>query len=157
MREVAVDALAPLLPRQLLAVADHGRGTVLGLVTVEEQVTELGVRHELAVEEQPRADPRAEREHDDDTVAVATGAVAHLGESGGVGVVDHVHRAARRLGEHGVDVGADPRLVDVRRRAGDAVAHDRREGHADVAVPVEVVDELARRRRPSPPGSPAGA
>ena len=105
-------------------------------------MSELGVRDELAVEEKSRADPRPEREHDHDAAAIATGAIAHLGQSGGVGVVDHVHRAVRRLGEHGVDVRADPCLVDVRRRAGDAAADDGRKGNPDVAIPVEVVDEL---------------
>ena len=38
---------------------------------------------------------------------------------------------------------ADPRLVDVRRGAGHAVAHHRREGDADFVLPFEVVDELA--------------
>ncbi len=115
---------------------------MLRLLAVEQEVTELGVRNQLAVEEQARADPRAEREHDDDTIAAAPGAITHLGEAGGVRVVDHVDRLARGGGEHGIDVRADPRLVDVRRGPGDPVADHRRKGHADVAFPVEVLDEL---------------
>ena len=119
---------------------------MFGLVAVELEVPELGVGHQRAVVEQARPDPRSEREHDDDAVAAATGAVAHLGQPGSVGIVDHVHRTARGGGEHGVDVRADPRLVDVRRATGDSLAHHRWKGHADVAFPLEVVDELAHHR-----------
>ena len=51
-------------------------------------------------------------------VRLASGAVAHLGETGGVGVVDDVDGAAGGGGEHGVDVGADPRRDRCSRRCG---------------------------------------
>ena len=95
--QVALDPLGPLLPRQLLAVAGARRGPVLGVVAVDLEVAELGVRHEHAVDEQPRTDAGAERQHEHDAAAVAAGAVAHLGEPGGVGVVDDVDVLAGRL------------------------------------------------------------
>ena len=44
------------------------------------------------------------------------GAELHLGDAGGVGVVDHDERAVRDVLEQRLRVGADPGLVDVRRR-----------------------------------------
>ena len=81
--------------------------------------------------------PGAERQHEHDAGAARAGAEAHLGQPGGVGVVDDVDVAARRLGEQGVDVGADPRVVEVGRAQRHAVADDAGE----------------RRRRHGPPCS----
>ena len=83
--------------------------------------------HEHPVDEQPGTDPGAERQHHDDSRTARGDAVPHLGEPGGVGIVDHVHADTERLGEDPVGVDVEPRLVDVRRRADDAVADDRRE------------------------------
>ena len=58
-----------------------------------------------------------------DPAAALAGAELHLGDAGRVGVVDDRHVAARRPGERGRDVDADPGRVDVRGRAGDASLH----------------------------------
>ena len=72
-------------------------------------------------------------------------AVPHLGQPGGVGVVDDVDVAAGGVGEQRVGVGADPGAVDVGRRADHAVADDGRHRHADrparVGEPAEQLDE----------------
>ncbi len=64
----------------------------LGITPVEFDVTEFGVGHQRAVDEQPRADPRAEREYQHDAVDIAPRTPAHLGEPGGVRVVHHGDR-----------------------------------------------------------------
>ena len=72
---------------------------MLGVLAVDLDVAELGVGHEHAVVEHPAADAGAERDHDDDALAVPAGAEADLGEPGGVGVVEHEHRRAEPIGE----------------------------------------------------------
>ena len=81
-------------------------------------------------------------------VRPARGAVPHLGEAGGVRVVDDVHLAAGRLREERVGVGADPGLVDVGGRVHDAVAYDAGHGHADRAGAVGELARAGRRRSP---------
>ena len=105
-------------------------------------MAEFGVRHEHAVDEQPRADTGAEREHHHDALTTGGHAVPHLGQPGGVSVVDHVHADTERLGEDLVGVDVQPRLVDVRRRSDDAVANDRRKCAPDRALPAVMADEL---------------
>jgi len=62
-------------------------------------VAELRVREQPPVEEQSRADPRTERHDQRDPFRVAPRATLHLGESGGIGVVEDGDGAAERLGE----------------------------------------------------------
>ena len=103
-----------------------------------------------------RADAGAERGDDDQPALAACRAVPHLGEPGGVGVVDHVTVAAGASVNSCVGVGADPALVDVGGRAHDAVPDDARDGHPDRRRRVgEPADAARRPRRPPPRGSPA--
>jgi len=75
----------------------------------------------------------------------------------GVRVVDDVHLPAQALRQQGVDVGADPALVHVRRRPGDAVLDDGGERHPHRAgargvterrhdLDDDVGDRIGRRR-----------
>ena len=67
----------------------------LGVVPVQFDVAELGVRDQLAVVDQGDADAGAEGDHDDQPAAAAPRAVPGLGEPGGVGVVEHRHRSGQ--------------------------------------------------------------
>ncbi len=84
---------------RLVALARRLGRPVLGVAMVQVQVPELGVRHERAVDEERRADPRAERHEDDDAGLACPRAEAHLGDARGVGVVDHGDVATRGVGE----------------------------------------------------------
>ena len=91
--EVHVDAARPFLPAELqLVLRRDGRPRVRDLA-VDLEVSELGVRYQLAVREQRGSDPGAERDHRDDAGLVARDAEPHLGEAGRVRVVEH--RAGR--------------------------------------------------------------
>ena len=59
------EPLGPLLPGQVLGLADAVGGPLLGVVAVDLEVAELGVRHQDAVVHQRRADAGAERGDDD--------------------------------------------------------------------------------------------
>ena len=98
-----------------MLVAHRGGRALLGVVPVEFEVAEFGVRHQRAVDQQRAADSGAERQQDDHARHALGRAEARLGDAGGVGVVEHddLVAAAGRLGEARVDVGADPALVDV--------------------------------------------
>ena len=78
---------AHCLPAQAALDADAGRGALLGLLAPDLQVAELGVGHQPSVDEQRRADSGAERHDQHRSVAPATRAHAHLGKTGGIGVV----------------------------------------------------------------------
>ncbi len=105
-------------------------------------MAEFGVRHERAVDEEARADAGPERQHHHHTVTGGFGPETHFGETGRIGVVDHVNGLPQRLGEDRVGIHLEPRLVDVRGRPDDAAADDRREGAADRAGPVVVANEF---------------
>ena len=132
-----------MLHREVLALPGAVGGPGLGIVAVDLEVPELGVRDQDAVVDERGADAGAERGEDDQALAALRGAVPRLGEAGGIRVVDDVHVAAGRVGEQPVGVGADPGLVDVGGRVDDAVAHDTRDGDADRAPGVgEVTEQL---------------
>src|SRR4051794_5188088 len=107
------------------------RGPALGVVSVDLQVAQLAVRHQLAVEQQCAADTGAERGHEHQPPGAASRAEPRLRHAGSVRVVDHVDRPAQPLGEHRVDVGPDPGRVDVGGGAYDAAGDDAGDGDAD--------------------------
>ncbi len=94
-------------------------------------MAELAVGHQLAVEQERRADPGAERRQDHHARDVLGHPELRLRHPRRVGVVDHVHRAPQPLGEQRVHVGVDPGGVDVRRRPRHAVLAHRGDGDAD--------------------------
>jgi hypothetical protein len=133
--EVALDARRPLLPSDAFAFADARRRVGLGVAPVEFEVTELGVGHQRPVDEQARADARAERQHEHHAVDALRRAPAHLGKPGGIGVVHHGHVDTACLGEQAVGVDAQPAVVDVRCGVHHAVPHDPGEADADRTRP----------------------
>ena len=84
-------------------------------------------------------DARAEGQEDDRARLLATDAEAHLGDPGGVGVVDDDDRAPGRLAQPLDDREADPRLVDV------AGGLERVPSHGHAGQP-----DADRRGRPEP-------
>ena len=71
-------------------------------------MAELGVRNQLAVEENGGADAGAKRQQNDDAHAALTRAKADFGDTCGVRVVDHRHRTAHVTGKKLARVGAYP-------------------------------------------------
>src|SRR5690606_40045215 len=114
------------------------------VVAAQLQMAELGGGDEYPVREQGAADAGAEGQHDDGAPVVAARAEVHLGDAGGVRVVDHGHRqAAETVAEQDARVGVDPALVYVGGGTdGGAVGDHAGEGDADRAGPAEVVDDL---------------
>src|SRR5579883_2769608 len=100
-REIFVHPLAPLAEVQLERRPHVSRCPLLRVHAAHLEMAELGVRKEPALDEQRRADARAERHHDDGPFEPPAGAPAHLGEAGGVGVVQEhdgpLERARREL------------------------------------------------------------
>ena len=90
--EVAVQALAVLLPGQLVHLAGTGRSLRLGVVAVDLQVAQLRVGQQCAVDDDRRADARALSGKDDDAVATLGGAVGNLCDAGCVRVVEGDNR-----------------------------------------------------------------
>ena len=85
--EVALQALGPFVPGQVLALARGVRRAGLGVVPVDLQVPQLGPPISDAVDHQGRADARPQRHHQDHAVGVAGRAVADLANARRVGVV----------------------------------------------------------------------
>ncbi|MDX1376702.1 MAG: hypothetical protein R3357_14130 [Burkholderiales bacterium] len=86
--QVSVDAARPFLPRQVLAPAHARRSARLGFFAVELQVPEFRIRHQVAVDEQRRADSGAERDEDHQPRPPAAGPEGHPRVARGIGVVD---------------------------------------------------------------------
>ncbi len=80
--------LAVRAPAHVLVLADAVGGKFFGIAPVEFDVAQLGVWQQHPVREDGDADARTQRDHDDDAVVAAARAEAHLGESGGIRVVD---------------------------------------------------------------------
>ena len=79
-------ALRPLLVAHVELLADGGCGVLLRVALALEQfqMAELGVRNELAVENQRGADASAQRGGDDEAILALRGAELLLGQTGGV-------------------------------------------------------------------------
>nr|WP_262927682.1 hypothetical protein [Microbacterium sp. NIBRBAC000506063] len=118
----------PVLPVQFVALLGRVGRPALDGVAVVVEVAELRVGHEHAVVEEGGADPGAERGQDRQTLRTAGGTVAHLGDAGGIRVVDEVDVAPEALLEELLRLEADPLLGDVRRGEGASVLDDRGEG-----------------------------
>ena len=150
MAVVGLQAGGPGLHRQLLGLPGPVGGAVLGHGALDLDVPQLGVRDQHAVVDHRRADPGAEGGQEHQPATAGGSAVLHLGEAGGVGVVDHVDLATGGLAEDPVGVGAEPGVVDVGGRVDHAVAHDAGDGDADRAgrlreVPEELDEHLRHR------------
>ena len=90
MRQVALQQDAVLVPRQAIPLTGDRRCLDLSQ-TVDFQVPQLGVRHEFAVEDERRTDPRPQGNHQDTSTHAGPGPVTDFCKSGGVGVVHDLH------------------------------------------------------------------
>ena len=104
---------------------------MLGFVAVQLHVPELGVRDELAVEEERAADACAERQHHGQPGMSAARSEPHLRQPGGVGVVQHDDGTSHSGTEHLGGVRVDPGLVHVRGRPDHPVDDDAGERDAE--------------------------
>jgi len=77
------------------------------------------------------ADAGTEGQHDDGAGTALTAAEAHLGDAGGVRVVQHQHRPPERLGRQRSTVGADPAGIDIGRGVSRPALDDAWKGDAD--------------------------
>ena len=107
---------------------------MLGVHPLELDVPELGVRHEVALDEHGAPDPGAEGE--DEHHALPPGdSETELGDPGGVGIVEQDDGAADGFGEQLAAVHTDPIGVDVGRRENRPLPHHTREGAPHRTVP----------------------
>ena len=83
-------------------------GLLFRVTAVHFDVAELRVRDEQTVPEEGGSQTGADGDHQHRAGLPAPGAVAHLRQAGGVGVVQHPDRTAGGLGEERFGVGADP-------------------------------------------------
>src|SRR5450755_2430095 len=102
-----------MFPAEALTVARRFSGLELGVLAVDLEVAEFGVRHQLAVEEERAADPRAQRQQHHRARDTSPSTESHLGKTRSVGVVDGGYLAAGGRRQGSCDIGADPPDVDV--------------------------------------------
>jgi hypothetical protein len=140
--QVLVDPAGPFAPAQVVQFLGVLGGAFLRVVTADFHVAELGIRHQLAVEEQRAADPGAERQHQDRPALAHPGAERHLGHPGRVGIVEHLDRVTGGLAEKLARVQADPGRIEVGGRPGHAAGHHAGECYADQAGPAEEGGQL---------------
>ena len=101
-------------------------------------MAQLGVGDQHAAVDNRAADAGAERGHDHQARMTLCRTIVHLGDAGRVSVVDEQNVATKAILEDLLGIGVDPRLVDVRGRAGLAVGHNGRDGDAERPVPNDV-------------------
>src|SRR6478735_2147058 len=133
-RVVALQLLGPVLVGPALLVLHAGRCSGLGIVAVEFDMAELGVRDEHASIDDRAADPGAEGGDQDQTGVALGGAVVDLGDAGRVSVVHQIDVATQDVFELLLGLTVDPRLVDVGGRPGLAMGDHRGDRDPDRAV-----------------------
>src|SRR5215216_3758954 len=143
--KVLVEALGVLFPAQIIALAGTIRGAVLGVLTPDLDVPELGVRHQPAADEEGGAYAGAQREHHDDAVLISASAPADLSQASRVSIVYNAHGGVDLSLKRLAQVEADRSLVYIRRRLHDTALDDGREPAADGAIPPCLTDHLDRR------------
>ena len=116
---------------------------MLGEFAVQVQVSELGVGHQFAVDENGRPDSGAERQQDDDTLDSLCRPETSFGEAGRVSVVDHHNVTAGDVGEDLVGVDTDPGLIQVGRCTNDTALDDTGEPHAHRPLPRALAGEFS--------------
>src|SRR6202521_1732559 len=132
-QQVVVDARGPGGKVQTLRRPYLRGGPLLGVHAAQFQVPEFAVGKEFAAGEQRRADAGAESQHDHRAGAAAAAAETHLGEAGGIRVIQEQYRPRQRPRGERRAVGAYPRGVDVGGGIGGALLDDAREGDPDPA------------------------
>ena len=141
LRQVLVEPLGPLLPRELLRRACRVGDPGVGELAFDLEVPELGVGDEHAVVEQRGADTGPDGHEEHHASAAARRAEARLGHAGRVGVVQHRALMPGRAPDHRRRVRADPRRVDVRGGAHGSAHHDGRQRAPDRTGVAELLDE----------------
>ena len=137
MLEVAVQALAVLLPRQFVHLAGTCGSLRLGVVAVKLQVAQLGVRDQLTVVDEGGANAGAQGDDSDQAVTVTALTVGCLSQARCVSVVEAVDGAAvQRLAHDLLQVGVNPGVVHVSSRENHAVLHHCGEVDADSGLGV---------------------
>ncbi len=104
----------------------------------QHQVAQLGVGQQVTVDEDGGANPGANRDEDDDPLAILAGTKAHLGQTGGVGIVQHIAGLAGDIGKQVGCIGFNPALVDIGGTLGNPVVDGGRKAAAHRPFPVEV-------------------
>ena len=107
----SLSRLAHCFQESFFVRANLLRSALLGFLATNHKVAEFGVREQFAVEENRRADAGAERQQNDDPVAVLARAEANFGDSCRVRVVDHRDRSADMPGK------SSPALVPIHERS----------------------------------------
>ena len=137
MLEVAVQALAVLLPGQLVYLAGTSGSLRLGVVAVKLQMTQLGVRDQLTVVDEGGADAGAQGDDSNQAVTVTALTVGCLSQACCVSVVEAVDgAAAQRLAHDLLQVGVNPGVVHVRCGEDHAVLYHCGEVDADSGLGV---------------------
>src|SRR5260370_23909504 len=111
--QVLVDPPGPLAPAQVVQFLGPLGRARLGVVTVDLDVPELGVRHQDALDEQRAADPRAEGQHQHGPLLADARAERHLGHPGRVRVVQDPDLVAGGLAEQRARVQPEPGRIQV--------------------------------------------
>ena len=143
--QVAIEAAPPLAPAEFFALPNCIGAVVLGDTSLHLQVSQLGIRVQLAIDEDGAAQTRAYGDHHDHAIAIATLSKTHLGDAGGIGIVEHEAGTLGGLLKQLLHAGIDPAGIDIGGAEGDTVVDGRGETAADGALPVEVVDQLFER------------
>ncbi len=136
--QIFVEAFAPAPPGEILAFAHCVGAVVLGDHPFQHQVAQLGVGQQVTVDEDCGADTGADRDEDDNPLAILAGTKAHLGQTGGVGIVEHIAGLAGDICKQVLGIGLNPALVDVGRALGNAVVDGGRKAATHRSFPVEV-------------------
>ncbi len=114
---------------------------MLGDHSFQHQMAQLGVGQQMAVDEDGGADAGADRDEDDDPLAILAGAKAHLGQTGGIGIIQHIAGLAGDIGKQMLGIGFDPALVDVGGTLGNPIVDGGGKATAYRSFPVEVFDQ----------------
>ena len=140
--QIVVQAPRPFGPAEVLAFANDRGGALFRHFAAQFNLPQLGVGHQAAINKQRRANAGAEGQDHHQARAATPGAEAHLGQSGGVGVIEHRDWAAHRLPEQLGDGLADPILGDVDRGQRPAMPHRSRKSTPDRPRPAKMPDQL---------------
>ena len=130
--------------RHVLVLDEPSGRLQLGVAAHELEVTELGVRHQRAVDEDGTADAGAEGQHDHHAGHAAAGSVSHLGDACGVCVVEHHHGPAAALAR-AASLTSVPIHVSSMLAADSSHSVDDhgRDGHAERTFPLVAGDEFS--------------
>ena len=113
MGVVALKALRPLLPAEVLKGLLPGGGALLSVVTIDLKVPEFRIRNEVPVHDERGTDAGAECGEDDEALNPLRGTICDLCEACGVGVVEWNDRSGEVAHHEFVDINADPGVVEI--------------------------------------------